>query len=331
MEFADALRVDEAPTHPERSGRRDRGDLPLRFRYELVVLLVAAAVFLGTCFGPPSLMDDVDAVQAQIARNMLDSGDWAARILIPDVILTLSITLAMWSMLRALEEDEPRAWRWAWTMAASIGIGLLLKGLITAVFPVAAGLIYLLLTRQLFARRTWERLRPFSGTLLILLIAAPWHVLATIRNPPYFYFSMRSVPGEYHGFFGFYVFNEHLLRFLNRRYPHDYNAVPRVYFRLFHLLWLFRWSAYLPAAARLGLLLNGRKMNLEYGSNAPDAPNVFLPDADFAEVWHRRDRFYLLVEGRPLARIRKLVPRADLDTVSGSGGKFLLTNHAYSN
>jgi len=25
---------------------------------------------------PPSLLDDVDAVQAQIARNMLDSGDW---------------------------------------------------------------------------------------------------------------------------------------------------------------------------------------------------------------------------------------------------------------
>src|SRR5690242_21958785 len=25
---------------------------------------------------PPSLMDDVDAVQAQIARNMLQSGDW---------------------------------------------------------------------------------------------------------------------------------------------------------------------------------------------------------------------------------------------------------------
>src|SRR5882672_10973719 len=76
MEFADALRVDEAPTQPERSGKSDRGDLHLRFRYESIVLLIAVAVFLATCFGPPSLMDDVDAVQAQIARNMLDSGDW---------------------------------------------------------------------------------------------------------------------------------------------------------------------------------------------------------------------------------------------------------------
>jgi 4-amino-4-deoxy-L-arabinose transferase-like glycosyltransferase len=37
---------------------------------------VAAAVYAGCMISPPSLMDDVDAVQAQIARNMLTSGDW---------------------------------------------------------------------------------------------------------------------------------------------------------------------------------------------------------------------------------------------------------------
>src|SRR5262249_60076584 len=47
-----------------------------RFHAQLIVLAVAAAVFLGCIVSPPSLMDDVDAVQAQIARNMLDSGDW---------------------------------------------------------------------------------------------------------------------------------------------------------------------------------------------------------------------------------------------------------------
>ena len=41
-----------------------------------IVLLFAAAVYLGCILSPPSLMDDVDAVQAQIARNMLSSGDW---------------------------------------------------------------------------------------------------------------------------------------------------------------------------------------------------------------------------------------------------------------
>ena len=85
----------------------------------------------------------------------------------------------------------------------------------------------------------------------MLLIAAPWHILATLRNPPYFEFTMRSAPGEYHGFLWFYFINEQLLRFLNMRYPRDYDTVPRLYFWCFHLLWLFPWSVYFPAVAKL--------------------------------------------------------------------------------
>jgi 4-amino-4-deoxy-L-arabinose transferase-like glycosyltransferase len=274
-------------------------------------------------------MDDVDAVQAQIARNMLQSGDWVTarldgiayleksplkywlmavsysifgvhdwaariplamatvllcwvttrfgawafgwrvgwysgivlatsvglflftRILIPDIILTLAITLALWGLLRALEEDEAQARRWALVMWGAVGTGLLLKGLIAAVFPAAASVLYLALTRQLFERKTWVRLRPVAGTLLLLAIAAPWHVLATLRNPPYLDFTLHSESGSYHGFFWFYFINEHLLRFLNLRYPRDYNTVPRLYFWLFHLLWLFPWSVYFPATLKL--------------------------------------------------------------------------------
>jgi 4-amino-4-deoxy-L-arabinose transferase-like glycosyltransferase len=132
-------------------------------------------------------------------------------------------------------------------MWASIGVGLLLKGLIAALFPVAAGVLYLF-----FARPDWRRLRPVSGIALTVAIAAPWHVLATLRNPPYFDFTMHSEAGSYHGFFWFYFINEHLLRFLNLRYPRDYNTVPRLYFWAFHLLWLFPWSACLPAAFQGG-------------------------------------------------------------------------------
>ncbi len=278
---------------------------------------------------PPSLMDDVDAVQAQIARNMLDSGDWVTarldgvayleksplkywliaiafqifgvkdwaarlpmalvavclcwltarigtwaisakaglyaglalstcvglflftRILIPDVTLTLTITLAMWAFLRALDPEEQRPRLWAAIMAASIGTGLLLKGLIAALFPIAAALVYLAISRKLLDRETWRRLHLFTGILIALLVAAPWHILATLANPPYFYWGFRSVPGEYHGFFWFYFINEHVLRFLNLRYPRDYNTVPRVYFWLFHLVWLFPWSVFLPGVFRL--------------------------------------------------------------------------------
>ena len=57
--------------NPNDAGR-NRARRPCQHLYiYLVVLLFAAAVYLGSIVSPPSLMDDVDAVQAQIARNML--------------------------------------------------------------------------------------------------------------------------------------------------------------------------------------------------------------------------------------------------------------------
>ena len=165
------------------------------------------------------------------------------RILIPDVMLTSLSRFAMWAFLRALDEEEPRPRFWAFVLAASLGTGLLFKSLVGVLFPVAAGVIYLVLTRQLFRAKIWKRLHPFSGLLIVLLIAAPWHVLATLRNPPYFDFTLHSAPGEYHGFLWFYFINEQLLRFLNLRYPRDYNTVPRLYF------WLFHCSGCFPGAS----------------------------------------------------------------------------------
>ena len=173
------------------------------------------------------------------------------RILIPDVMLTFTVALAMWAFLRALDQDEPHPRIWAAVLALSLGFGLLLKSLVGIVFPFAAGVIYLLATRQLFSAAAWRRLHPFSGACIVLLVAVPWHVLATLRNPPYFDFTLHSGPGQYHGFFWFFLINEQLLRFLNLRYPRDYDTVPRLYFWLFHLLWLFPWGVYFPAIARL--------------------------------------------------------------------------------
>ena len=299
--------------------------------YEIVLLIVAVIVFFGCIISPPALMDDVDAVHGQIARNMVQSGDWViahldgvpymekaplpywliaicyllmcvhdwvariptalaavllcfvtgrygawafgrragfyaglalatsiglflfTRILIPDVMLTLAITVCFMAFQRAMNEDgeEPHSRPWPALIGIALGLGVLLKGLLALVVPVGGVLVYLAITRQLFSRETWRKLRPLSTILIFLLIAAPWHVLATLRMPPYLNFSMHSGPGEYHGFFWFYFFNEHLLRFLNLRYPRDYNTVPRLAFWLLNLLWLFPWSAYLPAAAKL--------------------------------------------------------------------------------
>jgi 4-amino-4-deoxy-L-arabinose transferase-like glycosyltransferase len=173
------------------------------------------------------------------------------RVRIPDAAVALTVTLALWSLLRLLEEEEPRPRLWAAVLAASLGVGLLLKGLVAVVLPAGASFVYLLATRQLFAARTWRRLRPLSGLLILLAIAAPWHLLAIMRNPPYFDFTLTSGPGQYHGFFWRYFINEHLLRYLGLRYPRDYDTVPLVSFWLLHAVWLFPWSPFLPAAVKL--------------------------------------------------------------------------------
>jgi hypothetical protein len=62
---------------------------------------------------------------------------------------------------------------------------------------------------------------------------------------------MHSESGSYRGFFWFYFFNEHILRFLNLRYPRDYDTVPRSLFWLFHFAWFFPWSAFFVRAVKL--------------------------------------------------------------------------------
>lgn len=298
----------------------------------MLLTVCSLIFFLVSVVSPPALLDDVDSVTAQIARTMVETGDWVTprlngiayfekpalrfwlvaasylvfgvydwaaripyalaaialcwlvrsmgrwafgtsedesgtlagivlatcvglflftRILIPDVVLTLTTTLAMWALVRALDWDEKQPRLWARLFAVSLGLGFMLKGLVAFVFPVGAGLLYLVFTKRLFHWPTWKRLHPVSCVAIVLLICAPWVIAATLRNPPYFDFTMRSEPGKYRGFFWFFFFNEHLFRYLNLRYPRDYNTVPRALFWLYHLLWLFPWSVFLPFAGRL--------------------------------------------------------------------------------
>jgi 4-amino-4-deoxy-L-arabinose transferase-like glycosyltransferase len=177
------------------------------------------------------------------------------RVLIPDILLTLGIAFALSSFERALSPDERRPRLWALAAWAAVGAGILLKGLIAAIFPLATAFLYLLLSGLWRKRETWRRVSILSGPAVMIAVAAPWIVLATLRNPPYFDFTMHSESGSYHGFFWFFFFNEHILRFLNRRYPHDYNTVPRAVFWLLHFAWFFPWSAFLLRA--FGLTYRG--------------------------------------------------------------------------
>ena len=49
------------------------------------------------------------------------------RVLIPDVMLTLTVTLAMWSLLRVMDEAEPHPTRWAMIFWSAMAAGMLTK------------------------------------------------------------------------------------------------------------------------------------------------------------------------------------------------------------
>ncbi len=244
-------------------------------RCELIVVLAAASRFSRLRGSARRVcMDDVDAVQAQIARNMLDSGDWVSahldgiayleksplkywliaisykifgvhdwvarlpvalvsrgvgwlvfrigawafsvragmyaglamatsvglflftRIQIPDVTITATIALAMWAFLRALDTAS-RGRAYGHSDGGGdrhrIAAERIDRGGISD--RGGAALSGLHETDRVAGNMADDCIR-FAGALVALAIAAPWHVLATLRNPPYFDFTMHSAPGR---------------------------------------------------------------------------------------------------------------------------------------
>jgi hypothetical protein len=169
------------------------------------------------------------------------------RVFIPDALLSFLLALALYTALRALETGPAHSRLAAYGMWSALACAVLAKGLVALAFFAGAFGLYLLATSE------WRRLRslhPFSGSLLFLAIAAPWHILAALRNPavalePGFGFPARA------GWTWFYLYNEHVARFLGQRIPHDYNKLPAALYWLLHIVWLFPWSLFAPAAVLL--------------------------------------------------------------------------------
>jgi 4-amino-4-deoxy-L-arabinose transferase-like glycosyltransferase len=278
----------------------------------LVIVLLWAAIYAASMFSPP-LLDDVDTVHAEAAREMVLRHDWVTlytdgirylekaplmywavagsytlfgisdwstrlplmlgvlvlllttyalgkrayreaggfysavilgtcvgpyiftRFQIPEVMVGLWLTIGFYLFVRSLEEEEPSRLT-CWGFAATCALNVLTKGLIGLVFPIAAIFLYLLVTRSL---GHLIKLRLVSSTIVFLLISAPWHVLAAVRNP---------AQGSARGFLWFYFVNEQFLRYVNKRVPPGYDTVPLFIFWGLLILWLMPWSIFLPQA-----------------------------------------------------------------------------------
>ena len=164
------------------------------------------------------------------------------RILIPDVMVCLWLSLAILLFWISLDQPQPSR-ATAWGFAAACALNVLTKGLIGIVFPLAIVLIFLWLNHNLGHLRRWH---PWSSLAIFLLIAVPWHVAAGIANPAQGHPSgTMPTPGNVHGFFWFYFYNEQVLRYLNRRVPRDYDTVPLGLFWGLLVVWLMPWIAFI--------------------------------------------------------------------------------------
>ena len=236
------------------------------------------------------------------------------RFFIPDILICLWMTIAVHAFLLALDRIAPpttiklkadsskliavqknaSALLPCLAFAAVTALNLLTKGFIGLVFPIAFVFLYLAITRQL---KLLLKLHLIPSTLVFLAIAAPWHILAALRNPAIPLPPGLGLPAQ-GGWAWFYLYNEHIARFLQQRIPHDYGQVPVWLFWLLAALWLFPWTAFLPAAItqhirdlRRGLL--PKRTSLTYcGSSDPHIPPMplWLSPAKDPEVPTPRDR-----------------------------------------
>jgi 4-amino-4-deoxy-L-arabinose transferase-like glycosyltransferase len=161
------------------------------------------------------------------------------RFLIPDAIVAMWLTMCLYFFLIAYQQEKPSRWV-CWGFAVAVALNVLTKSLIGLAFPGMIIFVFFLLAGNFKKLRA---MRPWSSTLVFLIVAAPWHILAAMRSP-------AQSSGPERGFLWFYFVNEQVLRYLNKRIPRDYDKVPLLIFWALVLAWLIPWFVFLFPALK---------------------------------------------------------------------------------
>ena len=147
-----------------------------------------------------------------------------------DMALCLCVSLSMISFWQALHNpDSQQAKRWSYLFFVGLGLGLLVKGPIVGVLVLLPLITWTCIERQWLA--AWQNIPWFKGSALMLLIAAPWYIIAEIDSP---------------GFLNYFLVGEHFKRFVDAGWHGDLYGVAHKHPRgKIWLLWLFAsfpWS-----------------------------------------------------------------------------------------
>jgi 4-amino-4-deoxy-L-arabinose transferase-like glycosyltransferase len=154
-----------------------------------------------------------------------------ARIATLDMSLGFGLQIAMCALaLLAQQRPTPASWRLPAMLGVGIALAVLSKGLVGILIPGAVACVYLLW------RRDWTlplRAQPWWTVLALAVLAAPWFVLVSRRNPEFAHF--------------FFIV-QHFQRYLSRA---GFDRYQPVWFFVWVLaLGLLPWTTLLPGALR---------------------------------------------------------------------------------
>jgi 4-amino-4-deoxy-L-arabinose transferase-like glycosyltransferase len=152
-----------------------------------------------------------------------------ARLDITDMILTCTLSAALAFFFLAAREGEPRKTLYYHLFYLCAALAILAKGMIGIVFPAAIIFFYLLIFKRW---RILGEMRPLTGIPLFLLVAAPWFIVVSLRNPE---------------FARFFFIHEHIERFLTKIHGH---YKPFWYFIPVLAGTMLPWSFFIPAAMK---------------------------------------------------------------------------------
>jgi len=158
----------------------------------IVYLIYATTRFLHTT--PDSERARTSGLWAALIYSTTALGFLSAGTVMTDSFLVLATTLVLASLIIRLQGGPAI---WGWLFFIGLALGLLAKGPLTLVLTGLPVFVWVALTRQW--QTLWSSLPWVRGTLVMLLLALPWYVLAELKTP---------------GFLDYFIVGEHFKRFL---------------------------------------------------------------------------------------------------------------------
>lgn len=167
----------------------------------------------------------------------------SAGMVMTDLCLILSSTLAMISFWNAVVANKGKMW--GYVFFVSLAIGLLAKGPLILVLAGLPTGMWALLNRQL--NPVWSRLPWITGTLLAAILAAPWYYVAEQHTP---------------GFLQYFIVGEHFSRFLISGWKGDMYG--HAHSEPLGMIWLYLIFGFIPWIGLVATLLVRHRSELSW-------------------------------------------------------------------